>query len=292
MAILHNLHSNGYLTNNEIWMTLSSTTTIKYFTVTVKNYFLQSSGKFIFYPDKNKQVAFNLQPIVKSLLSEPVGQTSSIDLNFMPMQIMVGTDTELTSFFLDKIFIRGGNRTAETNQTQPPSINLRISERLPVWKGYPCEDQYTDNYVFRIRSVSYAEKVDYRRIRSGNSCYIKFLNQKGGYSFWLFESFSEKESATPLGFNSPPNQGRLVNLGSDVKHEIKIYSKIPAEYVNYVRDLVVTPAVYVYDKKTVSFKTAFMKSNSVEFDDVKKVYSVTFTLDLYYRFNPSLLWSN
>lgn len=292
MAVLHDLHSNGYLVNNEIWMRLTSTTTIKYFTVTVKNFFLQSSGKFIFYPDKNKQANFNLQPLVKSLIPQPVGELSNSDLQFMPMQIIVGTDTELTSFFLDKYFIRGGNRTAKVNQTQSPNTNLRISERLPVWTGYPTEDQYTENYIVKFRSVSSAEKVDYRRIRSGNNCYIKFLNQKGGYSFWLFESFAEKESANPLGFNAPTQGGLLLNLGSDVKHELKIYSKIPAEYVNYVKDLVVTPAVYVYDKATAMYKTAFMKSNNIEFDDVKKVYSVTLTLDLYYRFNPSLLWSN
>jgi len=39
MAISHNLNSNGYLINNEIWMKLESSSPIGYFTVYVNCFF-------------------------------------------------------------------------------------------------------------------------------------------------------------------------------------------------------------------------------------------------------------
>ena len=291
MAISHNLNSNCYLINNEIWMKLESSSPIGYFTVYV-NWFFGSSTKFIFYPDENRSAIFNLQQVVKSLMPPNDGQYSSNGwMNFINMSITVGSDLEFTSFTITKCFIRGGNRTNDTNQTQSPNINLRISERLPVWSGYPISDEYTEEYVVKSRSVSLAEKVDYRRIKGCNNYYLKFSNQKGGYSYWLFESFSEKESAASLGFNAYP-EGGLINLGSETKYDFRLYSKIPSEYVNYAKDMIVSCGIYLYDENTASWKTAFMKSNSIEYDNIKKVYAVTISLELHYRFNPSLLWTN
>lgn len=292
MAISHNLNSNGYLVNNEIWMRLQSDIAVKYFTVYVY-YFFGSSTKFILYPNSSStKVVFNLQPIIKSLMIPPDGQTGfDGSINFMQMNVQIGTDSEFSALDINKYFIRGGNRTNDTNQTQSPNINLRISNRLPVWSGYPAIDEYTENYEVKTRNVSLAENVDYRRVKGCNNTYVKFLNQKGGYSYWLFESFSERESATNLGFNSYPESG-FVDFGSETKYDFRLYSKIPAEYVNYAKDIIVSCGIYIYDEGTASWKTAFMKSNSIEYDNIKKVYAVALSLDLHYRFNPSLLWTN
>ncbi len=145
------------------------------------------------------------------------------------------------------------------------------------------------DYTITEKSLAEITDIDYRRIKGNNNIYLKFLNQKGGYSYWLFESYSEKETNTPLGYlvNASNN---LLDLGNESKSDLQVYSKIPKEYRNFAKDFIATSDVYAY--QNAKWKKIFLKSNNVEFDNIKKVYTVNFNIDLNYRFNPSLLWSN
>jgi hypothetical protein len=145
------------------------------------------------------------------------------------------------------------------------------------------------DYTITEKTLVEIIDIDYRRIKGNNNIYLKFLNQKGGYSYWLFESYGEKETNTPLGYlvNTSNN---LLDLGNESKSDLQIYSKIPKEYRNFPKDLIVSSDIYAYQNS--AWKKIFLKSNNIEFDNIKKVYTVNFNIDLNYRFNPSLLWSN
>lgn len=287
MIISHNLNNNGYLINNEIRFKVTADEPVLYFTIWFINL---ATGKittgFVSYTDINNTININIQPIIKSLFLVPDGGTN----NSTKIRISITASGSGTNIQFIKSFIRGGKRVNDINQTGITSESLRVSEMLPVWSGFPCYDYMLDyDYVIQQQNLSIVENIDYRRIKGCNNIYLKFLNQNGGYSFWLFESYSEKESNTPLGSFIGENNN-LVDLGSESKSGLQIYSKIPKEYKQYAFDLIVSPDIYVY--QNANWKKVFLKSNSVEKDNIKKVYTVNINIDLNYRFNPSLLWSN
>lgn len=283
MTISHDLNGNGYFINNEIWFKISSDTAI-YFNVVLQNLSnAKISSKFTCYTDQLNSSFINIQPIVKSLFDVPNGQdktTAKINIT------ITGNDGTTISFVKD--FIRGGVRTNNVNQTISPNQSLRLYSTIPVWAGYPVNDYFLNpDYSVSVLSLADAVNIDYRRVKGCNSRYLKFLNQKGGYSFWLFESFSNKEAGLGTGY-LVDSKNNLLDLGAESNSEISLYSKFPMNYKQYLYDLIVSPDVYIY--KDAGWEKIFLKSNSVEFDDVKKAYSVNLQFDLNYRFNPSLLW--
>lgn len=285
MIISHDLNNNGYLINNEIWFNINSDSTVVYFKLVLTN--LGNSKittQFISYAINNN-VFVNIQSSVKSLFDVPNGGTN----NSTKIQISI-TANDGTNITFVKDFIRGGNRVIATNQTFSPNQTLRLSEKLPVWSGFPVYDYFLSSiYVIQQQNLADVTDIDYKRIKGCNNVYIKFLNQKGGYSYWLFESYTKKEGNTPLGYiiNGSNN---MIDLGSESNNDLQIYSKISKEYKQYALDIIVSPDIYAY--RNGSWEKIFMRSNSNEYDNIKKVYTVNINIDLNYRFNPSLLWSN
>ena len=286
MIISHNLNLNGYFINNEIWFDIQADANIVYFRLFLQNLNNgKTSSTFTAYADASNKARINIQSVVKSLFNNPNG----VDGNSNQIKITIASD-DGTSINFNKIFVRGGNRTNNTNQTIQSNQRMRISEKLPVFNGFPITENFINpDYSISTLELANISDIDYRRTKGCNNIYVKFLNQKGSYSYWLFESYGEKESNNSLGSLTDANNN-LLDLGNESKSDLNIYSKFPKEYKQYPKDLIISPDVYVY--QNASWKKVFSKSNSIEIDNVKKVYSLNINFDLNYRFNPSLLWSN
>lgn len=287
MIISHDLNSNGYLINNEIWFNISADETAVYFRLVLTNLSNSKiSTQFISYANASNNVFVNIQSIVKSMFDVPNGETN----NSATFQISI-TANEGTNITFQKSFIRGGNRVNDTNQTISPNQTLRLYETLPVWSGFPIYDYFlSSDYVIQKQNLADVINIDYRRIKGCNNVYIKFLNQKGGYSYWLFESYTKKEGNTNLGYLVNSQDNNLLDLGNESKSDLQIYSKIPQQYRQYALDLIESADIYAY--RQGNWEKIFSRNNIIEFDNIKKVYSVNLNIDLNYRFNPSLLWSN
>lgn len=286
MIISHDLNGNGYLINNEIWFNISTDLPVVYFRMVFTNLGNSKiSTQFTSYADVNNHVFVNIQSIVKSLMDVPNGETN----NSTKVQISITTN-EGTNLTFTKDFVRGGKRVNDTNQTISPNQSLRPTTKLPVWSGFPIYDYFLSSlYVIQKLNLADVTDIDYRRIKGCNNIYLKFLNQKGGYSYWVFESYTAKESGQNLGYVTGATNN-IIDLGNENKSGLEAYSKIPKEYRDYALDFVCSPDVYAYQNGT--WKKVFTNNNSVEYDNIKKVYSVNFNIGLYHRFNPSLLWSN
>jgi hypothetical protein len=286
MIISHDLNGNGYFINNEIWLTISSDSPTTYFRTTFSNLANSKiSTQFISYADASNKALINIQSVIKSLMDVPNGETN----NSTKIQISI-TSNDNTNITFIKDFIRGGKRVNDTNQTISPNQTLRLSEKLPVWLGFPVFDYYlSPTYVIQKQTLADVTNIDYRRIKGCNNIYLKFLNQKGGYSYWVFESYTAKETGQNLGYVTG-STNNIIDLGNENKSSLEVYSKIPKEYRDYALDFVCSPDIYAYQNG--NWKKIFTNNNSVEYDNIKKVYSVNFQIGLYHRFNPSLLWSN
>lgn len=278
------INSNGYLINNEIWMGIVAPDPVEYFQVTFRN---TNNGKvsrpFTLYPIEG-QAGVDIAPVIKSMFDYPEVR------NYNEFIIDVEASNGVTAS-ISRGFLRGGNRTNDTNQNLSAGDILRPTIKLPYWTGYPTSEYYLDSGL-RIRERVFDEindiDKDFRRVKGCNNLYFKFLNQMGGYSNWLFESYSEPESNTNLG--AFVRNRVLSDLGNEVDNVLNVYSKVPEQYIDLIKDLIVSPEIYIY--RDGDWVRIYSGRNTIDRDPVKRAYAVKLKFNFEYRYNPSLLWSN
>lgn len=281
------LESDNYLINNEIWMGISVVDTITRYSVTLSNV---NNGKFtrpfdLFTLDNKASI--NLQPIIKSLFDYPnVRNQNKFQIT---INAYIGTELSGTNSFI-KNFIRGGNRTELTNQNIELGTILRPSIKLPVWDGFPTDEYFlAEDGTIQIRpfaDVNPSSK-DFKRVKGCNNIYFRFLNQQGGYSNWLFESYSNPETNTNLGAYVRNNN--IEDLGNEVDNSLNLFSKVPSEYYQLIKDLFVSLEIYVW--QDLRWVRVLSGKNTSDYDTAKRAYSVKAKFDYENRFSPSLLWS-
>ena len=115
-----------------------------------------------------------------------------------------------------------------------------------------------------------------------------YLLQSGGYSTWLFESHTDNESNNNLGGFVRNNKAD--DLGNEADNKLTLNAKIPKQFRELASDLIVSPEIYAL--RDGIFVRCRSVRNSIAYDNIKRSYNVTINLELDYRFNPSLLWSN
>lgn len=299
------LSSDRYLINNEINAEITSDiTTIYYKTIITNLSNQQVSTGLISYPYFNSSVRLSLQSVIKSLFDYPSDTDNyiivdqivpnsnkfKIQIYYNPPDEEGNPTSEVLGYETTKTFIRGGKRTTLTNQTISNGI-IRITDKLPVWVGYDTADYYLDTQSL-IRKIILAqvpaEQIDYRRTKGCNETYVKFLNQNGGYSNWLFESHTNNESNT--------NQGGFIrnnnvdDLGNEADFKLNVWAKVPKDYKQIILDLIISPEIYaMIDGVMVRVRSG---RNSMEYDNIKRSYATKITFEVDNRFNPSLQWSN
>lgn len=281
--LVSGIENDNYLINNEIWVDLSIVDVITRFSLSVTNL---NNGKFsrplkIFSNESKAMV--NLQPLIKSLFDYP----NVSNQNRFQISIQGYNGNMLVhSTILSRNFIRGGNRTELTNQYLSLGTVLRPSLMLPVWDGFPTQEYFLDN-TGNIQTRT-SELVDNKRVKGCNNIYFRFLNQKGGYSNWLFESYSNTEINNNLGAFIRNN--KIEDLGSEVDNSLNVFSKVSKEYYELIKDLFISPDIYVW--QDLRWKKVISNKNTSEYDTAKRAYSVKAKFIFENRFNPSLLWSN
>lgn len=296
MAILvSGLDSDRYLINNEIWITLSSgTSTIKYTIKFDNNNTSTTSASIVIYANTSGNARVNLSPILKSMFAYPKSiedyVTNNKPTNNANTFTITISEVSNPDVVIEKVFIRGGKRVNGTNQTLQVNEICRPTYLLPIWPSFDTADYILTGASINkiLLSAVPDEQKDYRRAKGCNEIYLKFLNQKGGYCNWLFESHSMIETNTPKG--SFVRNNLVDDLGSESDSKMKIYSKVPEYYIDYINDLIVSPEVYAMINGV--YVRVIVSKNTVEQDNIKRSYSVNLNIDFEYRFNPTLLWSN
>lgn len=305
------ISGSNYLINNDIIMTLNSNVNVDYYELSLTNLTNgNNTGIFRMYTKQtSNELNINLSPIIKGIFSEPEADnsysTGSTTVNLNRITITIQKDGSENSYTTTKNFIRGGNRTNDTNQSLAITVTntfntwLQPANKIPTWTGYPIAGYRlnSNNTITKVLTSSLPSGIlDARRSTGCYPVYVKFLNQKGGYSYWLFESGKEGEQNNHLG--SFIRNNKVDDLGSEADSTLQLYSKVHKDYIGLIKDLCVSSEIYVYHAamtkaaKPNQFIRAFLDRNSTLIDENKKAYAVNIKLDFDYRFNPSLLWSN
>lgn len=277
------LNGNNFLINNDIILEINAVEPVDFYRISFSNLSNQKSTlPFIVYPIDNK-CTVNIAPIVKSLFSN----VTESNQNFIIIEIQGGGQT--TSVV--KNFIRGGKRNQLTNQTVPSNSVLRSSARLPIWDGYQTMEYFADgNGLIKTRTIdelTLAQK-EYKRVKSCDPLYLRFLNSKGGYSNWLFEDWEEQQNSKGLGgYNGVL---KMQDLGSETDFSIVAKYKVDAEYIGILQDLIDSPEIYANINGLT--ERLLNDKNNLSLNKATKVYSGSFNFKKLTRYNPSVLFSN
>lgn len=297
------LESNGYLINNPIIVSVTSTDIMRL----EINFLNEQNGKSVtlpsLYPNPNNQiVTFNIDSVIKGLFTEP--NHNDYYLPSPPIIIPESTNRFIISFTayilgganesetITKTFIRGGKYNDLTNQTIPANSYLKTTERFPVFSGYPFAYYWlSGDYKVEKRRLTGGSSnvpVEHLREKSCNGKYLKFLNSLGGYSYWYFDNYEEESSSSNVGIvNNGFNQK---DLGNNYSNGFKVFGKVPQRFYPMMKDLIFSPEILEWQKETQTWKRIYSDGNKWVANGAKNAYKVDYKFSDFNNYNPTLIW--
>lgn len=295
------LSQNGYLINNPILIKISTNQNLRYLDLSLVN--LENTlnnANLRYYANQNGEVEVDISVIIKSLFTKPsfslgnpfqdnlVPNSNNFILTFTAQNIE-GVEVET----IQKTFIRGGYYNDKTNNSLPSNKAMLITNQLPFWSGYPFRYYKTDTNFKVIEKpsnggmINDGVTVEYLREKSCNGKYLAFLNSLGGYSFWLFDNYTEEATNEHLGIVN--NAFSRKDLGNEYNNSFRVFGKIPERFYIILKDLITSPEIYEYNKETLSWKRIYSASGNKWIDNGQSVaFKVDFRFNDFTNYKPSL----
>jgi len=313
------IEGNNYYINNDILATLYVSDTVTgYFTIKLTNLSNGSvaTNNITAQQGLDGRATVNLSPLIKGIFRNPVrsgtlffSNARGIDL----IKIDISHSNGAVERVLRKNFIRGGIRGNKTNINAVTGSLLYPTAKIPYWNGFISRFSYLNangsitllqsNSPIITGNPANLARLDLRRVSSCNNAYFQFQNQYGGVSYWLFENYSLSDSNNNLGGfveynNNPsgsfniPNEYKdytdLADLGNTAAYSMVASSKVPAEYIDLIRDLIISPEIYLI--KNGEYIRVFSGKNTIVSDPSSRAFNVKININFNYRFNPALIW--
>ena len=306
---IQGLGLNRHLINNPIWVDIVDAPETIYLTFTI----LDGNTAPLISPyvikTFNGRASFDLSEIVKSMMNEP-----QHPIGLLPGDILPSNSTDMTLRFqgvedpdevsLTKTFIRGGDSTMRSNLTLPAFAVLKESEKIPVWEGFPSAKYYlSGNNRIAYTSILANEEIDRQSVVNCNPLFLRFLNTRGGYSFWLFEEWEVNEKSKKT--DRIKRRGNPLDLGLEMEYELETTTRVNREYNATLSALLKSPEVHVYNIASIlnnrgegmNFQDRFDKwtriynaGGSMSWNSFEDMNEYTFKFDLLFNEKPTLIW--
>ena len=128
--------------------------------------------------------------------------------------------------------------------------------------------------------------------------FLRFLNSKGGYSYWLFEEWEIKDKYKQGKIID--RRGKDLDLGNKPEFELNLATRTEERYLSTMRALVQSTEIYVYRldnliqesnpvfQQTYTWTPIYNTGNNIEWNAFDSVYEISFKADLRLKNNPSL----
>lgn len=247
------------------------------------------------FPNKDSLV-FDLSDYIKGLMPYAYTPNNSYQNpipNYQRFNITIHENQKNTSeVFLNKTFIRGFKRLY-SNSAFTLSVNETLcpSDKIPYWNGYPFARFYIDgNSTIQVQEVVDPQYT--KQMRPSTSCdpfYVRFLNSKGGYSFWLFNAWDLNTKSSSKG---------LVNkvlsrdsLGFSEENTVNVDTRVKREFFPLMQDLIVSPMVQVYNKfGTDNWVKIDLKNSSYTENNYEDLIEFSCSFDLNLGNKPEVIW--
>lgn len=246
------------------------------------------------YPNLNNEIIdFPLDEVIKANFTRPTHPTatlsngSPIETNYIRFRISIQqiltNGNSGASFIKNYTFLRGGKESQGSNITASVGDVLKETDKLLVWGGLPFAKYYIDSdKKIAVTKVIPSDEIQQMKQIGCNPFYVRFLNSKGGYSFWYFPVWEQEKKTKSSGHvdNYRPKNG--FSLGFETTHTVKAESKIRREYFALAEALISSPEVYVYNKYGNTWSRIELKEGSFSrntYEDVTD-FNVQFNVKL------------
>jgi hypothetical protein len=301
--VVSGLNQNRYLVNNPIWVDITNAgakVQMQLSGLAIPN---DPYPTFTFYTH-NGSVSIDIAEIIKSLFTVPTHPPGLVNGQVVPgltfsQTITFSSGGDSASF--SKTFLRGGKLTMGTNQTVPANSLLSESPKIPVWDGYNSA-KYTLNQFNQVvfNNILTNSEIDRRKVVTCNPVFTRFLNTKGGYSFWLFEEWEITE--TTKDQERIDRRGNPIDMGQSATWKLNVRSRVPQEYTATMSALLKSLDIYVWGMEGLlnSISTGFstpsytwMKvynaGGSMKWNSFEQVNEVSMDFDILFKYKGELL---
>lgn len=297
--VIIGLENNYYLSLNDIWIAVnsfSSKTNALIFTVTNL-----TSGKSLLplnlSPSPNDDYEFNICIPVRSLFpyTDHVNVNSLQQFKFDFRIKFEDTTIPDQVVSLEKYFVRGGREKNGKSEWFLSNTEELIIGKWIEWNGISLP-----GFAQRIvnnKIVSYVpgnEKIFTHNLN--NSCdykILKFLNSIGGYQYFVFEKFLQKNK-TKSGKTIPKKTRKLKydnfrNTSINNERTIELKTFTPLEIQDVFTELVNSPEVFLYnpegDDNYSRWELLKLESNDSEENNYDRKYEnkIEFSRSNYFK---------
>lgn len=247
-----------------------------------------------FYTGPTRQISVDLRDVIKGMFPEPhhpetFYNNTILERNFQTYDIEVSESVGDTILIPNKTFIRGGLEVQRNNVTINSGSTLRVTEKMPVWKGFPFS-KYILSQEGKIEILVSAgfREIELQRSLGRNPIYVRFLNTMGGYSFWLFENYTEQVSTESQDVIK--RRERDFHLGSNSNTQITVEGRVKRRYYNIIKSLLKSPEIHIYEKFGNEWTLCSADSNSVDLNNYEEIQNVSITLNVGLTEKTSVKW--
>lgn len=141
----------------------------------------------------------------------------------------ISTPDFISAYDVNRIFISNGD------------INTTIESHMPIRVGHNLIKLNDDNFVELVKSDSMC------------GTYIKWLNQSGGYSYWLFNASQDNVSSKSIGnvnndfYNVRDSKSQFKSLGrtTTVKRTLR-YEHLSLDDIRLLETILDSPRISLY----------------------------------------------
>lgn len=315
-----------YLINNPIWVEVSSLIeyaensprqTLFVEVQIIPNTFAVDNNEVInslrLYPINNK-IVFDISEAIKSFIPEPehtkpavngdiiknsikvtikFNQFTSLNDEFDPQPVKTGQE--------QKTFIRGGYEGFAENLSVTQNAILKDTQTIGKWLGYPLYIyQLNSNNQIVLNSFIDPSIVENRRELGCNPIYLRFLNNKGGYSYWLFEKWNYQKNTKSLGFIE--RRKNSLDLGESVDYIINVETRAEKRFNPLLKALTSSIEVHALNlfqsiNQTIDLQAdlnlwdrVYSEKNKYKETNFEEVDEFKFSFNTSNNFKPTAIW--
>lgn len=210
-------------------------------------------------PKKRNIKDYDISELIRSVFDRPqhpdnVVNGNPIETNYIKVKIDViefdEVGNQLPNIYSEqKTFIRGGEVSQRTNVTFNIGQVLSDTVKLPLWGGLPIAKYYIDNNKrIAIDTIVSSGDIQKEPIIGCDPFYVRFLNIKGGYSFWMFPVWEQQKKAKGKGYVLRNRPTDSFSLGHTADIIVKAESRLRREQYAIAESLIDSPEIHVYNR--------------------------------------------
>lgn len=303
---ISNLSQNNYYTGNSRWVRVYDFAFApERLKLKVKNLGTQKEVNLILYPINN-EFNFDLSIAVRSLMNPVVLQNQNVINNFeftFDVEFLDNIPNDI--LVLNKTFIKGFATQLNANKDyindgeilyirEIVKYGNEIDFYLNQFLIFLEYQQFSNNAIIENEINLYQPTPINRNKDYCNYALVRFLNSKGGYQSFIFDSFFISTKNKPQKLIPTKivnfNDAGFRTIGSEVTHEIELVSQSNQNENLILADMIHSNDIAWFDFNTEKWIQLIPNQNNVNLNVRKESFENKLKFDFYTTVNNSDVW--